>query len=765
MKKHPIIANGELYVEPITKKFNGGPKDIPHEYRIAKQRMLRDIDKVSREISEGAEIFMCEKIVCLRMEPKFEAKSYVPYSLLVSRENMDIVGGRKYTFTNDIGEEQKAKLYFMRTNDKGIRLLRNTIEGGLKDNIESWRDQLGSIHSLDLLSSEEKYMGFPDDWDSGLVEIVLHPINTERDAMISLFSRVIGISEERMAIKSYEQSLVFISAKCNRDEIERIRKFNPLRALHPLGRITLQPIRGGAGFECPSLTPAKRKSKIVIGVFDGGADDSIPLLKGYTNSYDCVECPSDPECSEHGNAVCGAVLHGNLAGISSNILPAPCVSVDSFRVLPLNNTDDWEAEDGLYEAIDAIEDVVKNRSDIKLYNISFGPKGAIVDDSISRFTYVMDKLTYEVAEGEANPLFSVAVGNDGLLCDPCNRIQSPADMVNGLGIGAYAYMSDGQRVRAPYSCIGGGREGAKVKPDLLEFGGSIERPFVLVGTQPNELALSAGTSFASPLAIGKIGRLMARCKNILPHLGRALLIHNAGVDENVSQDEQGYGFSVDNVDDILTCEDKRVTILYSGTLEPSHTAKLPIFAPGICNVKGKVNIKWTIATIVDPCVNDPDAYTNNCIEDFFVPHELIFSFTKITKDGRRKTSKLNLSNPDDAIKAKVLLSEGYRRSDLPVSKPAKKNWNETDLRINDLKWDTVIRKEISMLGSSLLNPHLTLHAMGRNEWENKELKYFAAITIDAPKYNGSLYDAILQNYQNLVPIEIRNVERVMVELN
>lgn len=86
-------------------------------------------------------------------------------------------------------------------------------------------------------------------------------------------------------------------------------------------------------------------------------------------------------------------------------------------------------------------------------------------------------------------------------------------------------------------------------------------------------------------------------------------------------------------------------------------------------------------------------------------------------------------------------------------------------RLNDLKWDTVIRKGTTKRGSSLLNPHLTLHAMGRNECESKEMKYFAAITIDAQKYNGSLYDAILQNYRNLAPVEIRNIERVMVEIS
>jgi hypothetical protein len=60
-------------------------------------------------------------------------------------------------------------------------------------------------------------------------------------------------------------------------------------------------------------------------------------------------------------------------------------------------------------------------------------------------------------------------------------------MVNVLGVGAYTYHAGGSKIRAPYSCVGSGREGTKVKPDILEFGGSFDRPFCLAGLQPNSL--------------------------------------------------------------------------------------------------------------------------------------------------------------------------------------------------------------------------------------------------------------------------------------
>ena len=58
---------------------------------------------------------------------------------------------------------------------------------GLKDSVETWRDQIGSIHSMDLLQPDKKVMGFSDDWESGAVEIVLHPLQNKYNDTLELF--------------------------------------------------------------------------------------------------------------------------------------------------------------------------------------------------------------------------------------------------------------------------------------------------------------------------------------------------------------------------------------------------------------------------------------------------------------------------------------------------------------------------------------------------------------------------------------------------
>lgn len=764
--KYPIIANGELYVEPISKKMNFPSKNWPRDYNDAKLSICNDLNIIKKKIENKEEIFLEEKVLCIRLEPKLEAKSYVPDSLIVS-EDMSIIGGRKYAFVDKNGEKKEAKLYFVKTKNTGIEKLERTLKNGSKDTIEKWRRQIQCIKNIDLLSGEEKVQGLTEDWTKGTIEIVLHPLENSVQKMLDTFMEISGLSSNEIKIKSYDKGLTFISAVCDRQIIATIERFNPLRSLHPMGDIDIEPMRMIHEVEGPRPAKKKMRSNIIVGMFDGGINQEHILLKGYTRGNDIVNTKATSNSIHHGNSVCGAILHGHLGGkTSSDELDNPAVFVESFRVLPaetqITGTRDAESVHGMYETIDQIEAVVTERKDIKLYNLSFGPKEPILDDNISRFTYALDRLTYNIEDGEVNPLFCTAVGNDGNRGEYLNRIQSPSDMVNGLAVGAYTYNLLGEKIRADYSSVGPGREGAKTKPDLLEFGGSQDRPFIVVGGDGNKIGISAGTSLATPVVTGKIGQMMAHSPSITPHLGRTLLIHNATLadTDSVRSNECGYGFSKEDVDDILKCIDNKVTILYSGELPAASMVKLPIFSPNINQSIGRVTITWTITTIVNPDITDTDAYTNNCIEDTFYPNSAVFNFSK----KGEKTIKLNLTKPEDAQMMETILEQGYRMSVLPVSSAAKKDKSESALRNKDLKWDTVIKKNKTMNAVSLLNPFLTLHAIGRNGYEHENIRYFVAVTIEAKGYKGNLYDSILQTYSSLLPIEIHNVNRVMVPI-
>ena len=755
MAKHPIIANGEMYIEPIIKSPGHGDKVPPRDYFTAKQRIITALDSLTRDIEESDEVFLDEKIVCIRLDPKYEAKSYVPTSVIsaMSSDHSKIVGGRKYTIATE-DDEYPAKLYFVRTTDEGLQQLRTVIQSGEKDNVDNWRKQLCYINTIDLLQPDEKIMGFAEDWEIGTAEFVLHPVPSMTQEEISSFFSHSGIDVEKARVKTYEDGITFISATCTSEHLRRIKTYNPLRAVHPMGRISIDSMRAIPGSSSPTVKPSPEKPVVRIGVFDGGADTSIPLLKDYVTSIDASAQPSNRAYLEHGSGVCSAILYGSLSGkSSSDVLEAPSVSIDCYRVFPLKDRSDHD----LYEVIDTIENIVPNTQDTLLYNLSIGPRGAIVDDSINRFTYALDRLTYQVPKEKENPLFAVAVGNDGTMPALFNRVQAPSDLVNGLGIGSYTITAMGEKVPAPYSCIGPGREGAKTKPDLLDFGGSFDHPFIVPALDGKSLSATAGTSFASPMVVGKIGRLMAMSDYVTPQLGRTLMVHNAVIKEGVPKDYQCFGICADTVESVLECEDNCVTVMYSGTILPKQYVSLPIFMPRINEMRGKVNVMWTVAAVVPPYANDPDAYTNNCLEDQFIPHSMKYNYTK----KGFKSVTCNLLDPVQIPIVKGLIDGGYKQSATPITHVAKTTWDEEDLRAIDLKWDTVIRKSVNMLSGSLFNPSLTLHAMGRNGFEDKPIRYNVAVTINAPKYQGSLYDAILQTYQNLTPIEVRNISRLI----
>lgn len=756
-EQHPIIAKGELYVTAIEKNIYPGKINYPHEYEEAKARLLEDVTSIQRKIEEASEVFVGKKILCVRLEPKFEAKSYAPSSL-IAETSMRLVGGRKYAIDSN---GQKGKLYFMRADDEGIEKLKDKLSTSQKDQVKSWRNQLCTIKSIDLLNPEEKIMGFSDEWSEGSVEVVIHPLGEDSTSAIQGFFEIAGIQEDKAMVRSYDDGLTFVCAHMDKESMERAKKYNPLRSIKPMGDEWFDPLRGSAMVApAPKAPENPVRSSVKVGVFDGGIQEDAPLLTPFVTNYDMVDAEATIDGLDHGSGICGAILYGNLFGkTSADVVDMPDVSVESFRVFPAKKTGNAEMDWQMYTTIDIIEEVVKGRPDIKLFNLSVGPRGAILDDEINRFTYVCDKLTYDVDEEEVNPLFCVAVGNDGELEDGLNRIQSPSDMVNGLAVGAYTYSPLNDKYRAMYSCVGPGREGAKIKPDILEFGGEVDRPFIAVKTG-NQIEGVRGTSYASPVATGKIGRLMAKSSQIVPHLGRALLIHNAEAEDLKGNYENGFGYCPQDVLQVLNCTDTSVTILYEGEITSSTSVKLPVFLPEVNDLKGMANIRWTICTVVNPNLNDPDAYTNNCIEDTFYPHEMKFTFRK---EGE-KDVRLNLLDADALETANALVRQGYSCSALPISKPAKKNYAEADLRNLDFKWDTIIRKNVVMQCKSLLNPFITLHAIGRDEYEHEKIRYFVVVTVDVPNYEGSLYDNILQTYNNLAPINIQATNRVVAEV-
>jgi hypothetical protein len=771
--KRLILANGEKFSTPVKKASGGAPKEMPRSYDEARALVKGELARAI-EVVHGlpaAKRFGDEVVLCLRLHPDMVAKSYEPKGIFAKVQDLENVGSRSYRVspkrvaqTKRIKKELEAKmteitgrLVFVRSNDQGFKKLLAALDSSERSHTVDFRKAVQSIERFDLLSPEEQLLGFAPDWQEGRVEIVLHPSHRGADEQQKFIKRLFAedhISFERIKVVHYAEGPLFVSCRLTRAALESLAGANPLRTAHPLVFGGLTNLRSSPSLPAPQPPPSEMRSTIKVGIFDGGVDVSHPALAGFVEQDESlsIRTPSDPESVAHGTAVAGAVLYGALNPFRSvDSLPAPQVSVVSFRALPTSN----KADEDLYESIDVIEAAVPARKDIKVYNLSFGPRGPIYDDSISRFTYALDFLS--VAH---KVVFFVAVGNDGDAGPTYNRIQAPSDLVNGFGVGAYSKIN-GRNVHAPYSCRGPGRECGKIKPDISAFGGCEMNPIHLLSSVPGMRVTSRGTSFASPIAASVGARAIESfdCGSAL--LSRALLIHGAKHPTGLPDDLFGHGIVPSDLDDLIRCNEHEATIVYQGSILPTSMIKLPVMLPPEVAIGGKVRITWTVAGLPRVTPNHPWDYTSSCLEDTFYPNAQKFRFQNPNKSGKPKFRDLHRTQ--DAAEIASLKAAGWKQSLLPLSKTGNQYREEVDRRAIDCKWEPIVRRSQSLFASSLHEPFLVLHCIPRNG-ASELTDYAAVVTIAAPNSTEDLYNAVIRRYPALQPIRLRSEAQLRVRI-
>jgi hypothetical protein len=334
-------------------------------------------------------------------------------------------------------------------------------------------------------------------------------------------------------------------------------------------------------------------------------------------------------------------------------------------------------------------------------------------------------------------LATIAVGNDGE-SDPAigaNRVQVPSDCVNALAIGA-CDVPDLNWQRAPYSSVGPGRSPGITKPDLVDFGGSLQRPFLVLDSKDGEqIVPTGGTSFAAP-AVMRLGT------GIKAHLGsslstlaiRTLLVHCCETSD-ISKHEIGFGRVARSLDDIVICNDREVRVVFQGRISASKYIRTPIPIPS-APLKGRVKIKATLcyATAVDP--HHPENYTRSGLEVLFRPN----------KDKRTKDKVTGRESVNAATKTFF----GSLNNEFQT---------EGELRRDALKWENCMHAEKNFLATSLKDPVFDIHynarMEGRNDTRSQEIEYALVITVEAHKVLD-LYDQVVRRYattlEQLTPI-------------
>ena len=308
----------------------------------------------------------------------------------------------------------------------------------------------------------------------------------------------------------------------------------------------------------------------------------------------------------HGTAVSSIIVDG----VSSN--PHLDDGCGRFKVrhFGVSTADGFSS----FSVLRAINEIIKNNRDIKVWNLCLGSVRAIHPHFISPEGAFLDKIQYE------NDVIFVIAGTNKKRDDPDGMaIGSPADSINSLVVNAV----NDRNMPASYS-----RRGPVLsfftKPDVACFGGDGMNK-IKVCTPTGE-AFVCGTSFAAPWVARKLSYLI----NILGlsrEIAKALILHSAiGWDVKLEETSFliGYGIVPQHIDDIIKSPDDEIRFILSGVSEKHDTYTYSLPVP-VYNEKHPFIAKATMCYFPSCSRNQGVDYTNT---------EFDLSFGRIDENGK-----------------------------------------------------------------------------------------------------------------------------------
>lgn len=728
-KKNFLLGKGERLTEQV--RVPSGPvnKIPPYTFSEAKMRLKPMLDGVVKGI-ESLPSNACPNdlaVATITLNPEYIAKTYYPADLLRA-VGLHTVGSR----ARKIIPEKKSK---NREPNETITTELFVIGKRIAfknwaDNIQEWSEispganDLIEIEEISFTEPDKKVKNIDNNDEKIVYEVVLHLDEQSSEIRyLDLFKNYLNELGIKASFKRrfYSGRLCFLEFEAPKKSAKDIATYSLVRVVREMPKLRLlrPTIRSsnninGVSVDLPNLEAIGKQIKTAI--FDGGIPDNHPICK-WATPYDTSGVgPAVEKLLEHGVSVTSAFLFGHLDPKAT--IPQPYSLVDHYRVLDVEpGQNPYE----LYEVLDRIVDVISTKK-YDFINLSLGPCVPIDDDEIHSWTAVLDDYF-----SDGNTLATIAVGNDGE-GDPlinANRVQVPADCVNALSVGA-CDVPDSNWQRASYSSVGPGRSPGLIKPDLVDFGGSIHRPFLTLDLNDgNKLFPTGGTSFSAPSVLRLAAGIKAHFGSSLSALAiRTLLVHSAE-DANIPKFEIGWGRVARNLEDIVTCDDRMMRVVFQGKITASKFMRAPIPLPnGVLN--GMIKIKATLcyATSVDP--HHPGNYTRSGLEVTFRPN----------KNIKRKVEDWE----NEPLHAK---SKSF------FGKVKKAFQTEEELRRDALKWENCLHAEHRFKGTSLHEPVFDIHynarSEGHNDTSNQELQYALIITVEAPKI-FDFYDQVVRRY-------------------
>ncbi|MRV70674.1 S8 family serine peptidase [Duganella sp. FT92W] len=725
-----ILGYGETLTTKHDLARSGGEKSYP--YQIAEQRQwlepqlqwLRDVNETVRPEAKPRG----EAVAKFTLHPTFLAKSHHPQALLTAA-GLRCIGSRAAYVRPRKGMPAgaapaetlfTAMLYVAGRDDAYAKLEQMLLS-----------QKTAATHQKALCRFEQMLPFMPGDKNFvkqegealARLEVVLHASAHDTDihtAFLSYVKLLGGKSDLSQALTV--SGLTFVPVTLPVDKAVQLGAFQFVRVVRamPSLRIGGREMRSSS-VQVPALpTETALDPRIKVAVFDGGLGHTD---LGRWVSEEVLEGAESTSAAylNHGNGVTSTLLFGPIAE-GAPAFPRPYANAVHYRCIsPALQVQDGVPDIDLYAVLKNIDQVLKNNT-FDFINFSVGPYMPIVDEEIHPWTALLDS---HFANG--NTLAAIAVGNDGDKEWPDARVQPPSDMVNAIAVGA-CNTTGSCWERAPYSSYGPGRSPGMVKPDGVTFGGSAEQPFVIYNALSGQYAHTSGTSFSSP-ALLRVGiGLKASLNFPLNMLAvRALLAHHAHRPKTMSMSHVGHGRFPQTIDEVLTCDDNEVRVIYQGQLQAGQNLRALIPFPDM-PLNGRVTLR---ATLCFSSQTDPEHAVN------------------YTRAGLSVTLRPKRSS----------------KKTMPFFSAAKMYTPELEARMDDQKWETTLKHEHRFNVDTLDDPIFDITYGARLEGQSVDndalppLPYAMVITVSAEDTPG-VYNNIRQRYQTLQPVSVRQEVRI-----
>ena len=766
--RRPLLGGGERLQQPVSPASGGGPKYHPQTLQAARQLLAPQVAALQQDAAATPAALRGERIVFeAKILPNYLANSYFPDHLFRAADLVP-VGARggigTYRTRSKPPEERATKIYLLAGDERSLVKMATIVDSPVPPQgvTETAHEALRQF-DLIRMPPVDDVLRVPDDLPSGEMitwEAVLNP-SIDVDGRLSEHERGVVMAklvdwvhqlggEVAIDYQRVIKGMTFVPVRLASDAGALAAQFNPLRALRPMPKIQQIPVSPlrilSTPAEVPDPPPGQRPQTTVrVAAFDGGVDDGLPHLAPFVDAIEVTPEPAVPNDVAHGTMVAGAILYGAIE--PGDELRTPDVGVDVFRVTPPPPAANGQFDVDLYWILDRISDVVTRR-DYPVVNLSLGPRLPIEDDDEPHaWTARLDELTEQTGT-----LFIAATGNDGQrdALAGLNRLQVPADIVNGIGVGACDSRAPFVPwTRAPYSGVGPGRPGARIQPTGLAFGGVETNPFQGLVPGP-AVGAACGTSFATPMATHGLSSLSALLGPGVapPSVLRAFAVHYAEPTDALPAEEGGFGRLVERYDDAFELDANEVTVLYRNSIERDQAVSLALPLPPNLVTRGTIQLRWTIAFTAPTDPADAVDYTQAGLAVSLRPHARRYRWKDPSTDRY-----VTLDTQADAQRVATLLRAGAVPPALPATADASRFKNET-LQREEGKWETTLHYTRGMRAASLHAPQLTVSYLAREGGaltNATALEFAMLVTITAPR-GVPLYDRVRQEFTVLTPL-------------